>query len=43
MKDGLGWKKMTEFAASRTKTDSYLWDDTDENKKVKKVCHKAKT
>ena len=43
MKDGLGWKKMTEFAASRTKTYSYLLDDADENKKAKKVCHKTKT
>ena len=40
MKDELCGKIMTEFAALRPKTCSYLTDDSDENKKV---CHKSKT
>ena len=35
MKDQLGRKLMTEFAALRPKTYSYLTDDSDENKKQK--------
>ena len=33
MKDELGRKIITEFAASSSKTYSYLLDDGDENKK----------
>ena len=43
MKDELGRKIMKEFAASRTKTYSYLPDkDIKDNKKQKpqKKCHK---
>ena len=35
MKDELGRKVMTEFAALRPKTCSYLTDDYDENRKTK--------
>ena len=35
MKDRLGRQLMTEFAALRPKTFSYLTDDSDENKKQK--------
>ena len=35
MKDELGRKVMTEFAAFRPKTCSYLTDDYDENRKTK--------
>ena len=35
MKDELGGKIMTDIAALRTKTHSYLTDDNDENKKAK--------
>ena len=44
MKDELGGKIMTEFAALRPKTYSYITDNNDENKKAKeqKVCCKSK-
>ena len=35
MKDELGQKVMTEFAALRPRTYSYLTDDYDENRKTK--------
>ena len=35
MKDELGGRIMTDFAALIPKTYSYLTDDSDENKKVK--------
>ena len=35
MKDELGEKTMTEFAALRPKTYRYLTDDNDENNKAK--------
>ena len=35
MKDELGGRIMTDFAALKPKTCSYLTDDSDENKKVK--------
>ena len=42
MKDELGRDVMTEFAALRLKTYSYLTDENDENKKAKgtKKCFK---
>ena len=45
MKDELGGKAMTKFAAVRPKTYSYLMDDDSEAKKAKgtknkKVCNK---
>ena len=46
MTDELGEKVMTEFAAVRPKTSSYLTDDDYKNKKAKNkknVCHKMKT
>ena len=45
MKNELGRKIMTEFAALRPKTQGYLTDDIDENKnsRLRKVCHKMKT
>ena len=46
MTDELGEKVMTEFAAVRPKTGSYLTDDDYKIKKAKnkkKVCHKMKT
>ena len=44
MKDELGWKKMTEFATLKTKTNSYLTEDNDEDKKEKsrKKCDKKR-
>ena len=45
MKDKLGHKIMTEFAALRPKSYSYLTDDNDKNKKAKGTkgsCHKRK-
>ena len=44
MKDELGGKIMTEFAALRPKIYSYITDNNDENKKAKeqKVCCKSK-
>ena len=35
MKDELGGRIMTEFAILRPKTNGYLTDDNDENKKSK--------
>ena len=46
MTDELGEKVMTEFAAVRPKTGSYVTDDDYKNKKAKNkknVCHKMKT
>ena len=37
MKDELGGKIMTEFVALRPKTYSYLTDDCEEDKKVKRT------
>ena len=45
MKDELGGKIMTVFAALRPKTYFYVMDDGNSNKKVKgtKKCKKTKT
>ena len=46
MKDKLEAKILTEFAALRPKSHSYLTDDNDENKKNKRhknVCHRMTT
>ena len=46
MKDELGRKIMTEFAAFRPKTYSYLMDDGNSDKKAKgtkKMCNKKNT
>ena len=42
MKDELGGQIMKEFVGLRAKTDSYLKDNNDEDKKAKtkKVCQK---
>ena len=42
MKDELGGQIMKEFVRLRAKTDSYLKDNNDEDKKAKtkKVCQK---
>ena len=45
MKDELGGQIMKKFVGLRAKTYSYLKDNKDENKKIKKhkkVCHKKK-
>lgn len=45
MKDYLGVKIMTEFAASKPKTYSYLTDSNNEKtpaKEHKRACHKKK-
>ena len=45
MKDELGEKTMTASVTMRQKTQSYLTEDNDENKKRKRhknVCHKMK-
>ena len=41
MEDELGGKQMTELAASRPKTYSYLIDNGDENKKAKGTKKRA--
>ena len=45
MQDKLGRKIMNKFVGLRAKTNSYLMDDGNENKKAKRheVCHKKKT
>ena len=45
MKDELGGQIMKEFVRLRAKTDSYLKNNNDEDKKPKpkKVCQKKKT
>ena len=45
MKDELGGKTMVTFVGLRTKTYSYLIDDSNEekSKRHKNVCHKNKT
>ena len=46
MKDKLDRKIVTKFAGVRGNTYSYLIDDGNEDKKIKrhrKVCHKKKT
>ena len=46
MKDELRGKIMKEFVGLKSKTYSYLTDNSNEDKKIKrhkKVCHKKKT
>ena len=43
LKDELSRKIMTEFAALRPNTYSYLRDDNNENKKAKAISRKEKT